>query len=352
MLKFIAATWPSISKRTLKPYVILPIAAFIAIISIVSNYLPGLDHLPLIWAFQIELQGGSAYGPEMHSLFKRFFDEPYASGGFAYPLTALWLSAPVAIFPAVLHKMLSCLLGAGSVVIGMRLLKMPLELFLFLPVLLSIYFVQVSLLIVGLCLIGIWAMRQEHWHLTAWLSVLLGIAKPQASLVIACVLAFQVVRAGQWKMLLLPSAILIGTPFLLEPSWFTSWLTTLSTYRGAIPSVWHFYWIVLAGILFWQRQFWPGIAVLQIALFPLITSPYVFCPLLIANIDLRSKLNVWMVVAFSWTINLLWGTTAYWLCVLIAFALPLFYIAWQTNRKKQTEQALNPELQSIQSTVK
>lgn len=344
MLKIIGPISNDIPKRILQPRIVLPVIIFISVFSILSIYIPGLDYLPLIWAFQIELQGGSAYGPEMQSLFNRFFGEPHASGGFAYPLTALWLSAPVVIFPSFLHKALSCMLGAGSIMIGMKLLKMPKELFLFLPVLLSIYFMQASLLVVGLCLIGIWAMRQERWQLTAWLTVLIGIVKPQASLVIACVLAFQVLRAGQWKAFILPSVILVGTPFLLEPTWVTSWLASLKAYREAIPNVWLFYWVILAGILFWQKQFWAGIAVLQIALFPLITSPYVFCPLLIAYIDLRSKLSIWIVIAFSWMINFLWGVLPYWLCILIVFALPLLYIAWQASQVQETEQALSPKL--------
>lgn len=334
-------------KGWFKPQTVLSLLLFISFFSFLSRYLPGLDYLPLIWAVQLEFQGGSAYGPEMQSLFKNVFYEPYSSGGFAYPLTALWLAAPVAIFPAFLHKALSCLLAAGSIVIGMKLLEMPKELFLFLPVLLSIYFMQVSLLIVGLCLIGVWAMRQKHWHLTAWLAVLIGIAKPQASLLVACVLAFQVLRAGHWKAFLLPSIILIGTPFLLEPTWVTSWLAAVPTYREAIPSMWLFYWVIIAGVLFWQKQFWAGIAVLQIALFPLITSPYVLCPLLIAYIDLRSKLSVWVVVGFSWTIDFLVGSLPYWLSLLIAFGLPLLYIAWQASTKHGDQEEARPWLQSV-----
>lgn len=318
------------------------IAVLCLIVCLASQYITGIDYLPLIWAIQLETKGLSSYGPEMAALFQEYYDEPYASGGFAYPLTALWLALPVAFLPESVQKTVWLLLSVGSIILGMKLLRMPASLFLFTPLIRGIAILQNSVLLIGLSLIAIWAMRQKRWPLLAWLTVLIGIAKPQTSLFVAIFFCIALFRAKAWKYLFIPTAIFVGVPFLIEPTWINSWLVNAQIYNRAVSQIWLWYWIPIALFCFWQKQFWPGIALLQVSFFPTLSQPYPLLPLLFAYIDIRSNRHAWIIVISSWSVLFFNQLLPFWLVLLLCYVVPLIWVVWRQNNLIPSQEKLTP----------
>lgn len=65
--------------------------------------------------------------------FQDLFHATLTSGGFAYPLPAMWLALSVAAVPEPATKSIWCALTLGSVLLGMLLLHLPRPPFLFVP---------------------------------------------------------------------------------------------------------------------------------------------------------------------------------------------------------------------------
>lgn len=313
------------------------LGGFVAFLAILSLFLTPIDHLPLVWALRIELAGGSAYGPEMAALFHQYFDEPFASGGFAYPLTAIWFALPIAFLPDMLLNMVACIICLGSVALGLHLLRMPVALVLFAPVLWGIAFIQLTTCLIGLTLIAIWAARERRWWLMSILIVLISATKPQTSLLPGLLLSLYALRAGQWKPLAIVGFIVVSVPFIFDPAWIPKWIASTQTYTEAIPNLWLYYLLPLGVWMLWKGHWWAGIAILQISLFPMILHPYVLSPLILAYIPLRSKAFAWIVVACSWCVLLLPFLMPYWLVILISFILPICVCYWLEKIKKEPD---------------
>lgn len=311
---------------------------FAAFLVLLSLFLTPTDHLPVVWAARIELAGGSAYGPEMDALFHEYWDEPFASAGFAYPLTAIWFGLPIAFLPDVLLNMVACVICLGSVGLGLHLLRMPVALVLFAPVLWGIQFIQLTTCLMGLTLIAIWAARERRWWLMIILLVLISATKPQTTLLPGLFLALYALRAGHWKPLLIIGAVVISLPFALEPDWVTKWITSAQRYTNAIPAFWHYYFLPIGLWFLWKRHWWAGIAISQIALFPMLFHPYVLSPLILAYIPLKSNRFTWFMVACSWCVLLLPFIMPYWLTLTLSYIVPICICYYLKNIREEAEQ--------------
>jgi hypothetical protein len=304
-------------------------ALLLGLLAFVSTYLKGIDYLPLIWSARLELAGKSSYGPEMQALFQQYYDNPdLVRGGFAYPLPAFWLGIPFAFLPDAIAKAIWCAVSLISVGLGLYLLKMPKAFFLFVPVLWGMSELQNSVILIGLSMIAIWAARQERWWLLAWLVVLVGGSKPQATLLCSGFLVFTLLQARQWKPLMVASLVLVGIPFLFEPNWPFAWLEAARRYNASIPYMWLFPWIPLGALLLWKRRFWPGLALIQAGLFPVILHHYALIPLILGYIDQQSSKRAWIAVVSSWVAIYLQTFLPAWLTLLLCYALPMFLLNW------------------------
>lgn len=298
----------------------------IVTLSAASFFVQGRDYQPPLWALQIELSGGSAYGPEMAERFRVDYDEPFASGGFAYPLPVMWLALPIVALPDAAVGPVWFVLSVGSVLVGLLLLRMPLYLVFFLPLPLGAYLQQVTVLLTGLLLIGIWAWQTQRWWLLSGVVALTIGAKPQTTLVVAGALAFLALRAGAWRQMLGCHLVVAALTFALEPAWVTEWLVAVERYRTAIGLNWAFEWVPVALVLLALRRVWGGVAVLQIGLFPTLFG-YTLLPLLVgyAAPAARSHRAALLAVAGSWLsiLVLVLGMRPAWLFLGICYLGPL-----------------------------
>jgi hypothetical protein len=304
----------------------LALAALIAcgagLLFVIGGRLQGIDYQPLVWALQLELAGRSAYGAEMAARFQEVYKPPLADGGFAYPLPAIWLALPVAALPEAAARGVWFALSFGSVALGMALLRMPWALLLFMPLISGLNELQVSVPLVGMLLIGIWAARERRWRLLAAIVALTVAAKPQTTLFIGGALAIISLRAGQWRPLAVAGAAVAGLSLLLEPLWPLHWLAAAARYRDAIPTMWLVAWTPAALFLLYRRRLWAGLAVLQVCAAPLAPYYYVLLPLLVACVDLPRR-RAWLVVACSLASFPLATLGPLWLTLGLFFLLPI-----------------------------
>lgn len=266
----------------------------------ISLLVGGRDYQPPLWALQLELAGDSAYGEVMQARFAEHYDEPFASGGFAYPLPVMWLALPLIVLPEWMIGPVWGMLGVGSALVGLLLLRMPLFLLFFLPLPLGFILQQVTVMLVGLLLIGIWAWQQRRWWILGAIVALTIGAKPQATLVAAVVLAFLALRAGAWLPIVVCMLAVFLPTFLLEPNWVGAWVAAVARYHSAIGPKMLWQWIPVALLLLGFRQYWAGAAVLQIALFPSLLG-YTLLPLLLAYVDPAIRRFSLLGVALSWS---------------------------------------------------
>ncbi len=300
----------------------LLIATLLLLLGVTGFFVKGRDYQPALWALQIELQGASAYGPQMQERFAQEYAEPFASGGFAYPLPVIWLALPIIALPASLIPPIWNILNVGSVLLGLRLLRMPLSLGLFLPLLLGMYLQQITVLLTGLLLIGIWAWRVERWWFLGLIIALTIAAKPQTTLLIAAALMVLAFRSGAWRPVVVCGLAVSSLTFLLEPTWLPQWLAALEQYRSAIGLNWVYEWLPIALFLFVFRQFWGGLAVLQISLFPTLFG-YTLLPLLLGYVEPEAQRFAPLAVAASWITIFLVEVRPLWLVNGIGYLLPL-----------------------------
>ncbi|NOK58922.1 MAG: hypothetical protein GFH27_549301n50 [Chloroflexi bacterium AL-W] len=311
-------------------HLLISITVGCVLLGLIGAYLPGIDHLPLIWALRIELAGGSAYGPEMATMFQQHYNtlcHECGDGGFAYPLPAMWFALPVVGLPDILARAAWCVLSVGSVVLGLFLLRMRPVFLLFIPLWYGAIEMQVTVLLVGLTLIALWSYRQQHWWLLGVLVALIGLSKPQTTGLFAIVFGLFMVRHHQWKPLLVSVAIL-GITFVLEPSWLTQWLTNVSQYRSNLQPRWLLMWLPIALIPAMHKRLWPTLAI-ELCLFPAVSHAYTLLPLLIGYSDLRKSWMAWCIVGSAWAMVFLQSHIPEWLllglCYFIPFGLVTIY---------------------------
>lgn len=293
--------------------------------------LPRLDYRPLVWALQIELAGGSAFGPAMDAAFVQHYSGICAdciAGGFAYPLPAMWLALPVLGLPVRLANAVWCALSFGSVALGLRLLRVPGGLLLFVPLLWGTAELQVTVLLVGLVLIGIWALEARRWWLLGFVVALTIAAKPQTTLLLSAGLALGGLRGGAWRQLLLCGLVVLLPTFVLEPRWPLELFAAVGRYRGAISMIWLLGWLPLAVLLAALGRFWAALALAQICLFPLVAHGYALLPLLAGYAELRSQRLAWLAALYSWLMVLLLDLRPHWLLLGICYVVPLLLITW------------------------
>lgn len=310
-------------------HLIISIIIGCILLGVIGAYLPGIDHLPIIWALRIELVGGSAYGPEMAAMFQQHYDtlcRECGDGGFAYPLPAMWLALPAVGLPDMLARAVWCVLSVGSVALGLFLLRMRPVFLLFIPLWYGAIEMQVTVLLVGLTLIAIWSYRQQHWWLLGVLVALIGLSKPQTTGLFAIALALLMLRHYQWKPLLV-SVTILGITFVLEPSWLHQWLTNVSQYRANLQPRWLLMWLPIALIPAMHRRLWPTLSVVQLCLFPAVSHGYTLLPLLIGYSDLRKSWMAWCIVGSSWMMVFLQGSMPEWLLLGLCYFIPLGLVA-------------------------
>lgn len=282
-----------------KKKIILVALVVVVLLAGVGMLAGGRDYQPPLWALQIELAGGSAYGEEMAEQFRQEYAEPFASGGFAYPLPVMWLALPIVALPDVAIGPVWCVLSVGSVLLGLVLLRMPVYLVFFLPLPLGMYLQQVTVLLTGLLLIGIWAWREQRWWLLAAIVALTIAAKPQTTFVVAATLGVLALRAGAWKPLVVCGLVVAGLTFALEPTWLAQWLAAVARYRAAIGQTWVFEWLPVAVVLLAMQHYWGALAVVQISLFPTLFG-YTLLPLLVGYVDAGARRFALLAVICSW----------------------------------------------------
>lgn len=268
-------------------------------LAFVGAYCSGIDHLPLVWALRIELQGGTAYGPEMMARFADHFEETFALSGFAYPLPAMWLTLPIVMLPDGLASIIWTMMSLGSVLAGLWLLRMPLPLIFLFGIVHGASLNQVVVLLVGLLLIGVWALEYRRWGILGFITAITILSKPPTTLLLSSFLLLEALRQGAWKPVALWGSLVLGMTFLLEPTWVPQWLAALAHYQEIRQRKIAFEWLPLALLLWWKRYRWDALAVAQCCLFNSGIG-YGMSTILLAYTTLRSDIIAWIIVVASW----------------------------------------------------
>lgn len=276
------------------PVLVVAIAVALALFSNEGGR--GRDATPLLMGIRAELDGQSAYSEPVQAGIRAYFDAPgptrcerCAQVGLAYPLPALLLALPVAVLPVPLGEVAWFSLSVSLFAVALRLNGMPSIWLLSAPAFQAIRANNPSLLLVGLLLVGFWAMQHQRWWIVAACVALTIGVKPQTTLLLAGGLAVVALRAGQWRPLLVCCGTMGVLSLAVDPLWFQHWLAVVRDYRAittnAAPYPWLWWLLPLPVWLLWRGQVWPGLALLQVLLFPLnIHSPYVTLPLLVGYI--------------------------------------------------------------------
>ncbi|MEM8533700.1 MAG: hypothetical protein AAGF95_22850 [Chloroflexota bacterium] len=294
----------------------------ICVLGIVGIATPGYECELLRWALQIELSGGSAYGPEMQQHFDQTFPPPLSDAGFAYPLPSMWLAIPTLWAPEIVEQAIWSILNLGLILLGIKLLRMPLQLIFFAPVLLATYIQQSTALLIGLLLIAVWAWRERRWWLLGILIALTIGAKPQVTLLTALTLTILAFRDGGWRQVVICNVIVQGLTLLFAPMWIFEWLTAVERFRFYISPNWIPWWILVAFVMLVLRQFWGALALFQVGLFPTIFG-YMLLPVLIGYVDQRTHRFAWFAVACSWAMLFLADQEPLWLLTSVFYFTPL-----------------------------
>ncbi len=287
------------------------IAALVVVIlgiSVFSVFLMrDADNRPLLWALQIELAGGKAYGPEMEALFHEHYPERYAEAGFAYPLPAMWLALPIVFLPDMVQDHMWTLLTIALVVVGLRLHRMSLFFLLYFPLVVGIYYRQVTPMLVGLLLIGMWAVAHKRWWLTGMIVALTIAAKPQTTLLLSSVLAVLALYRGGGKQIVTCGAVVALATFALEPTWMQQWFAAMTTFSGTIQREMLWQLLPVAFVLWWRGYRWGAAAVIQHTMFLNgISFFYGLAVLIPAYTHLREARLLRTVLVASWIMYPVW----------------------------------------------
>jgi hypothetical protein len=213
---------------------------------------------------------------------------------------------------------------------------MPWVWLLYAPILIALRYNNLTALLVGLLLIGIWAYYKKRWWLLGFIIALTSGAKPQTTLVFAGALAWLAWREKNWRPIVVWGGVIGGLSLLLDPTWPLAWLHHIQTYQHSIRMTWHVWWLPIAVLLAFYRLWLPVLAILQVSLFPMQLHLYTLMPLLPGYTN-QTWRTVVIVVICSW----LWLFTvplgmdqvlALTLCYILPFtltSLPLRQIAKQ-----------------------
>ncbi|NOK59188.1 MAG: hypothetical protein GFH27_549283n351 [Chloroflexi bacterium AL-W] len=318
---------------------ILIVFMTICVLGVIGIATPGYECGLLKWALQIELSGGSAYGPEMQERFNQTFPPPLSNAGFAYPLPSMWLAIPALLLPDVLEQAVWSILNIGLILVGIKLLRMPLQLIFFAPILLATYIQQSTALLIGLLLIAIWAQRERRWWLLGILIALTIGAKPQVTLLTASALAILSFRDGGWRPVIICNVVVQGLTLLFEPMWIFEWLAAVERFRLYISPNWMPWWLAIALVMVVLRQFWGALALFQVGLFPTIFG-YMLLPVLLGYVDQRTHRFAWLAVACSWMMVVLADREPLWLLTSIFYFTPLLLSAVWSVRQTQNSSHL------------
>lgn len=313
---------------------------------LIGATVPGVDHLPLIWAVRAELAGGSAYSPSLDILFQETYSTfcpACVTAGFAYPLPAMWLALPVAWLPDFLAGVVWCVISTIILLCGLALARLPPQLALFAPIWYGVIQQQATVLIVGLLLIGIWAAREQRWWYLGIIIALTVLTKPQTSMLFACVFAIQLFQHRRWLPLILPSAAPLACTFIIEPLWPLEWLHAMQRYNHALEPRWLIHWTALVVLPVIFRRRWATLAILQMCLIPVVANGYTLLPLLIGYVDLERRWLTWIVVGLSWMLlisrSIISAPTIWSVGYFLPFAAVLLmehFMARHGQRRKQT----------------
>lgn len=282
----------------------LPLGLVVLFSGVLSAYLPGIDYRPLIIGARAVLSGMSPYGPDVQKQIEQVYvdslcGEPCAAAGLAYPFPALLLAIPLAWLPDGLIPAVWVMLSIGTVFTGLWLLRMSPGWLLFFPLVWGVIERQVTVLLVGLLLLAVWAYQTRRWWLLGLLVVLTIAAKPQTTVLISGVLAVLMLRARQWKPLLVSGVVIGGLSLVLQPLWVFDWLKAVQQYSGSIQMMWLIAWLPVVIILVWQKQWWPAMAAGQVCLFPVAPYGYALLPLLVGYTR-GSTAMAWVAIGCSW----------------------------------------------------
>jgi hypothetical protein len=196
--------------------------------------------------------------------------------------------------------------------------------------------VNPSLLLVALLLIGYWSAQHERWWLVATCVALTIGAKPQTTLLLAGALSTLAIQAGKWKPLLATCGMVGAITLVLDPLWLFHWLEVIQNYRqvttSAAPYPWLWWLLPLPAWLLWQRHIWPGLALLQVLLFPInIHSPYVTLPLIVGYAALPDWGQRWAWLP-GWFFSPLGEAVNYLTATISTLLIPFSLIATQQER--------------------
>lgn len=311
---------------------------------------PGRDADPLISGLRAEIAGQSAYGPEHQAQARAAFAaagptrcERCSLVGLAYPAPALLLALPtllalpVSSAAAAVWLLLSLVLLVAALRRTMPAAPWWLWL-LWTPLLHAARTSNPSLLLLALLLLGLWAAQQERWGLVAIVVALTIAAKPQTTLLLSGYLAWRTLRAGHGKPLLAAAGTVALVTLALEPTWPMQWLQIVWSYRSvtAESAVWLWWLLPLAGWLLGRGYTWPGLALLQVLLFPVnIQAPYAALPLLAGYATLPHRRHTPWVIWASWGFLGVALVAGYPPAVAGCLLLPMVAIAIMEDKEKR-----------------
>jgi hypothetical protein len=307
----------------------LPVLAVAVLAVLLGGH--GRDHMPLVIGLRAELAGGSAYSAAVAAQISDMYMaagpgrcESCAAAGFAYPLPAVLLVAPIAWLPAPMAAGFAALSGL-VLAAGLRLTGMPWWWLLYAPLVICARTNNITLLLVGLVLVGIWAWRGGRWRVVAVVAALTIAAKPQASLLLGGWLAWLAWQHGaRWSLAVACSGVAAAT-LALDPLWPIHWLSSIGAYRESISTAYYgALAIPLALLLLWRRLHLPALAVAQIGALPVGVHPYTFAPLLAGYVGMP-RLVLALAVWLSWLAYPLGGvmSLAPWLALALCGFAPL-----------------------------
>ncbi len=267
----------------------------------------GRDHFAPLVALQAELRGLSAYGPEVHARIAENFSRPGAFEclacteiGFPYPLPVIWMGLPVVWAPEPLWLYLWNALAMLLLLAGLWLCRLSPLWVLFLPVYQVALNANINGMLLGITLIAIWALRQQHYHLAGVLTILLGMSKPQAAGVFALVLALILLQHRQWHGLVITGVLVTVASFAVQPDWVQEFIAGVRRYSANLPILQHGVWALpLAGMAAMRRQWWASVALVQVA-FPAFAQYYLLTPLVVLGLDRPSGVqNIAIICSFA-----------------------------------------------------
>ncbi len=320
--------------------------------------LPVFDLYPLYYGGLAWLKTGNAYAlgavvPQSHTSSNLF------QIGNGYPLPAVLLTLPLTMLPP--H--LAATVWVGGLVAGLllvlRLLRAPLWLLLYVPLIEAVRIEQYTALIVILQLASLWALQTRRYKLLALLCALI-LTKPTQGLVFVGVVF---ILARNWQQQAWAATAVWGGSLLLDLNWVSGWISAMSTYsRGAVhlesvatytsiteqPIVWLLLLLLVPLVL--VRDVIGVALVAQLILSPF-AGLYATAALPIAVLyDPRSK---WLsVLSYCWVVGVyLVDKTS---STLITLVVPMVILALlqpsETRRRLYIQSCVNVQTQATQRT--